>query len=463
MTLHETLARAVADIELASLSPGAREGLHATIVDTVGCMFAAAAEPFADAAVRAASQACGAGNCVVVGRDERLSPAAAAMVNATLGHGYDFDDVHMPSVAHFSTIVIPAALAACELANASGQAFLDAVVAGDEVGGRIGWAACSPAWGGTAVRNSGFFPTSVLGTLAAAAAAAKALSMSAHATGQAIAIAASYASGLACISRGDNSTKRTQAGWAAQAGLSAALLAREGYTGPQAVLETPQGFFEAFTRGHYDAGAIRRPEDGPWICEEMSFKYYPLEYFIHPLVEMAARAKSDPDFSAHSIVRIEATVASRFTTLFEPADRKCSPRDRFEALISAPYCIARALTKRGPGHLFLDDFRGGYAMDETVRSLATRVVFVPDGEVDAVFPLHVAARLKLHFSSGRIWQDAVPDVYGSLQRPLQDGHLVEKFRRNCSALGKERSERLRQTLSRLERQTDASWIRRLRA
>jgi len=463
MTLHETLARTASGIVAADLGAAARQGLRDTIADTLGCMVAAAAEPFADAAVRAALQAYGAGGCAAVGRGERLSAAAAAMVNGTLGHGYDFDDVHMPSVAHFSTVVIPAALAACQLANAGGPAFLDAVAAGDEVGGRLGWAACSPAWGGTSVRNSGFFPTSALGTLAAAAAAARALSLDTHATAQAIAIAASHASGLACISRGDNSTKRTQAGWAAQAGLCAALLAREGYTGPQAVLETPQGYFEAFTRGHYDPRALDRTANAPWICEEMSFKYYPLEYFIHPLVELAGRAKADRDFSVDSIARIEATVASRFVTLFEPAERKTAPRDRFEALISAPYCIARALSRPGTGDLFLDDFREGYVMDEPLRALAAKVAFVPDPAVDAVFPLHVAARLTLRFSSGRAWSASLDDVYGSPQRPLSAAHLEGKFRQNCAALEPAHRDRLWRTLSALDKQTDASWIRLLRA
>lgn len=381
------------------------------------------------------------------------------MLNGTLVHGYDFDDVHLPSVGHLSAATVPAALAACELVDADGPAFLEGVLVGDEVGGRIGWAACSPQWGGSAVRTHGFFPTAVLGTMAAAATTAKVLELDEMKAAQALAIAGSYAAGLAGISRGDNSTKRTQAGWAAQSGLAAAFLAREGFTGPEFVLEAPQGFFQAFTGGHYRPEALQREEDDPWVCEEMSYKYYPLEYIIHPLVEMANDARSAVGHRVGEIMAIEASVTSRFITLFQPKAVKVSPPDRFMALISAPYAIARALTKPGTGHLFIRDFRQDYVLDEHIRELANKVQFVREPTLDAVFPHHVGGVLRVKGAGDAVlWEGRIDDVYGSLQRPLSEAHLLEKFHANCARLGAGRSNALLDTLQELPAAKDASWI-----
>lgn len=158
MSSHEQLASMVVDTRLDDLAPATARALYRTVVDTVGCAAAAATDELAADAVRASAAFGGAGGCVVIGSDLKLAPAAAAMVNATLAHGFDFDDVHLPSVAHFSTLVIPAAMAACEMFGAGGQEFLEAVLVGDEIGGTIGAAARSPESAGSSVRAHGFFP-----------------------------------------------------------------------------------------------------------------------------------------------------------------------------------------------------------------------------------------------------------------------------------------------------------------
>lgn len=462
MAYHHDLARMAVACGLDAIGSDTRKALDITVLDTLGCMAASSPEAFADASLRAQQVNTGDGVCSVVGRAERLTPAGAAFMNATLGHGYDFDDVHLPSVAHFSTIVIPAAMAACELFDADGRTFLEAVMAGDEVGGRIGWAACSTEWNGTAVRNRGFFPTAILGTIAAAAAAAKVARLDEERFAQAIAIACSYAGGLASVSRGDNSTKRTQAGWAAQAGLAAALLAKEGFTGPDSVLETGQGFFEAFTGNTYRPEALRRQADTPWVCEEMSFKWYPLEYIIHPLVEMADRARAGIGERLGAVTRIEASATGRFVTLFTPKATKIAPADPFMALMSAPYCIARALLKPGTGHLFLPDFRENYVCDDATRALASKVEFTTDPSFEAVFPQHVAGALKFFAGDELLWQDRVDDAYGSLHRPMSLAHLTEKFETNCAHLGPDYAAAALETLRDLHRQPDARWVGRLR-
>jgi 2-methylcitrate dehydratase PrpD len=366
--------------------------------------------------------------------------------------------VHLPSLAHLSTIVIPATIAACETFDASGARFLEAVLAGDEVGGRLGWAAYSAEWGGTSIRNRAFFPSAILGTIAAAVATAKVAGLDVDATAQTIAIAANYAAGLASVSRGDNSTKRTQAGWAAQAGLNAALLAREGFTGPRAVLETSQGFFEAFTGNRFNPEALRRLPKDKWICEQMSFKAYPIEYLIHPLVELAAQSRQSVLPRLAEVTRIEASTTARFRTLFEPTATKTAPADAFMAMMSAPYCIARALTKANDGHLWLADFREHYVCDELTKKLARTVTFAPDALFDARFPLHIGGGLRIFCGESVAWEARIDDVYGSPDRPISASHMIDKFHSNCSRLPDARIQLMLATLHDVASAPDARWI-----
>lgn len=462
MSAHRELGRMAAGMQWADLPQSARIALQMTIMDTIGCAAASALETFADATLRMANTAWGGGECSVVGRPERLPPASAALVNATLAHGYDYDDVHLPSIAHFSAITVSVAMAAAEMSGADGPTFLAAVAAGDEVGGRLGWSLCDSKKGGSAVRSRGFFPTSILGTVAAAVTAARCFGLQGEAMAQAIGIAGSHAAGLAAISRGDNSTKRTQAGWAAQAGLAAALLAREGFTGPDAVLETPQGFFDAFSGGEYAADRLMRQPGEPYVCEEMSFKWYPLEYMIHPLVELTHLAKQTLAGRLGEITRIEASTPRRFATLFHPQEAKVAPTDRFLALMSAPYCIARALLKPGEGHLMLSDFREDYVLDAELIALARKVTFVARPELDEVFPLHVSGHLRFLAGDQVLWEGSVGDVYGSPERPLRREHFQAKFASNCMVLGAGRAEEIAPLLDALPRAQDAAWITALR-
>jgi len=462
MALHLELAREAAQLEWCELGAEAAAGLARTVLDTVGCMLGSAPEAFADAALAALGETSGAGVCAVAGRRERLPMAAAAMANGTLAHGYDYDDVHMPSIAHLSAAVVPAAMAAAQSAGADGKTFLAAVAAGDEVAGRLGRALCFPELGGSAVRARGFFPTAILGTIGAAVAAARVARLDVGRMAQAIAIASSYAAGLAAISRGDNSTKRSQAGWAAQCGIQAAWMARHGFTGPDSVLETPQGFFEAYAGGCFREDRLGRSSGDPWVCEEMSFKWYPLEYMIHPLVELAVRSRPIVLPALERVTRIEASVPRRFATLFLPRPGKVRPGDRFMALISAPYCIARSLLHPGSGHLFLDDFREtGYRLDPQIEALAERVEFVENDALDEVFPMHVAGRLRVLAGNDTVWEGALDDVYGSPCRPLSDAHLMEKFRDNCRSLGPARTDALLESLGNIAQAPDAGWVAQL--
>jgi 2-methylcitrate dehydratase PrpD len=459
--LHSKMGEWVSKINWDCLSQTAKDAARDVLVDYIGVAVAASREEVAHAALRVAAASSSGGRCSVIGSPNPLSAPLAAMVNATLGHAFDFDDVYLPGAAHYSTICIPAALALAEQYGASGKAVMAAIVAGNEAAGRIALATRSLT-GGIGIRARGFFPTSAGGTIAGAAASASILNQDAAITAQALGLSMNFSSGLASIGHGDNNSKCLLAGHAAQSGVQAALYAQAGFTCQGNVMESPRGFLNAFAGGRFDADVLERKDHDPWIVESISYKRYPVEYVIHPLVELAIAARSYLGQDLLQIAEIEVSCYSGYA-LFEPASLKVAPPDGYAAVFSAPYCIARALSKEDTGHLTLSDFTEAYVSDSKTKAIASKVRFVPDPAYDRDFPARVGARMKITSIDGaELFVDSLEQPSGTPQRPLAHQQLVEKFNHNTRAWTRARRESVLAMLYHVDESADSKWIRSLR-
>ena len=218
------------------------------VLDTLGCGLAAAATGVGTAARDAADPH--GGPASVIGSLVRGSAAEAALANGALCHALDFDDTHAGAIAHVGTVMVPAGLAAAQVARADGATLVAALVAGSELTIRVG-AATSAGF-----HRRGFHPTSVAGVFGATVAAARLLGLSWAQAANALGIAGSFAGGIFEYLADGSSTKPLHAGWAAHGGVLAAQIARHGGTGPASVLD-----------GRY--GAVRHPQRGPGRPERL--------------------------------------------------------------------------------------------------------------------------------------------------------------------------------------------------
>src|SRR3954463_14639359 len=190
------------------------------------------------------------GSCTVIGHKRTLSTAGAAFVNGTAAHGEDFDDTFEGGPVHAGAVIVPAVLAACERHNPDGSSALLGIAVGVETMCRLSLVAP------TMTHKAGFHPTAVFGAMAAAAGVGAALKLTPRQLVDALGIVGSMAGGIIEYLAEGTWTKRMHAGWAAQSGLRAALLARAGFIGPRTVFEGVHGLFHGFahtTKGDYDA------------------------------------------------------------------------------------------------------------------------------------------------------------------------------------------------------------------
>jgi 2-methylcitrate dehydratase PrpD len=192
----------------------------------------------------------------------RTDPLTAAMINGLAGHIRDFDDAG--AGGHVSAIIVPVTLALAEVQDASGADVLAAMVSGYETAFRINRLVTMSSY------YLGFHSSGTVGTFGAAAAACRLLGLSREQWAMAFGIAGSLASGL--IANFGSMTKPLHTANAARAGILAARLAQEGFTGSAHILEHELGFVRTHTPD-VDAEAALAPLGEPWALETMMYKF----------------------------------------------------------------------------------------------------------------------------------------------------------------------------------------------
>src|SRR5436190_21045983 len=247
ISVAEFLAEKIARTRVSDLPQLLIEKCTDLLVDVAGLCVTARAEPYVQAALAAFQEE---GRCTAIGRAGAMSAAGAAFVNGTAAHGEDFDDTFEGGPVHAGAVIVPAVLAMGERYRIDVKAALEGMAVGIELMCRLGLVAPKM------VHKAGFHPTAVFGAMGAAAAAGKALKLDQKQIVDALGIVGSMASGIIEYLAEGTWTKRMHAGWAAQSGMRAALLARAGFSGPRTVFEGVHGFFHGFantTVGNFDA------------------------------------------------------------------------------------------------------------------------------------------------------------------------------------------------------------------
>jgi 2-methylcitrate dehydratase PrpD len=458
-SLSLALARFSAETTFDRLPPEVVHSVKLRVLDTLGICLAASVQGLGDGVAELVRHWGGREEAGLVARPGRYPAPQAALLNGTLAHSLDFDDTHLPSVLHPSASIVPAVLAIGEACGRSGRETIAAAAVGIEVTVRVGMGGYLPA-AGNVFFERGWHATSICGTLGAAAAGAKLLGLDADGIGHALGIAASMGGGVIEANRAGGTVKRLHCGWAAHAGLTAALLARAGYTGPPTVLEGRFGFYRAFLDGKYDPTPVVAGLGERWEVPGIFFKPYPANHYTHAGIDaaLAIRAKHriDPD----RVRRIDlGAAAPALRTIGEPRQEKTRPRSGYHAQFSGPFTVAAALLGGGGLGVSFADFTDEKARDPARLALAAKVHTFVDEACDRLFPHRFPAVLRIEMNDGTVHEERVMENRGGPGNPLSDDELRRKFALNASqALQAERVERLAEAIFALDRSGDAGTL-----
>jgi 2-methylcitrate dehydratase PrpD len=446
--IAEELASRLGQVSAQKLPSDVVESSRKLILDVVGLIIAARKEDYVEAILATGERN---GGCTALGHEDSFDAYTAALINGTAAHGEDYDDTFEGGPVHSGAVIVPAVLAICERAKLSGERLYKGVGAGVELLCRLSLVAPK------AIHKAGFHPTAVIGAIAAAAGVSTALGLSKSQTVSALGIAGSMASGIIEYLAEGTWTKRMHAGWAAQSGIRAALMARGGFLGPRTVLEGTHGFFHGFAPS-------RAPDFHPlldglgekWILNTIAFKPYACGTMTQPFIDCAIKL-AEEGVVAEDITDILCEVGEGTVhRLWEPLAVKHRPQTPYAAKFSTPYCMALGFIHRKAG---LSQFTDEAIADPRVARLAAKIRYMinPNDEYPKNFTGHLRATLK----DGSVRELRQDHMRGGAHAPLTFAEVEQKFLDNALHGGwtKDKAERLRRFIEKLDREQSLAAIR----
>ena len=367
-----------------------------------------------------------------------------ALVLGTASHALDYDDTDHVNLIHVSSTLLPALLALSARERFDGAALLDVFNAAYEAEDRIG------ALLGRKLTARGWHVSGVIGHLGSALACGLALKLPPAGLAHAMAISATAASGF--IGAFGTMSKPLQLARGAADGLTAAYLARAGFTGAPRLLESDPGFTmpllgEAIT----DWSSVKRDWGRPYAVLRNSFKPHASCLITHPIIDAAMALAERFEATGLAPERI-ARVTCRVNPLAPKVAGHAHPATGLEGKFSVAWCCVAGLIL---GHATPDAFAAGQIGRADLQALLRRIDVATDPAIG-----EQQAQVELLLADGRRFTQAIDMAKGNPANPLTDGELDRKFLLLTeSALGAGAREVLAQ-LRAIERIADVgAWLR----
>jgi 2-methylcitrate dehydratase PrpD len=415
--MSDSISERLADAIARSGEPP-REIVERLLIDVAGLCVAARNTDYVRAALGGWEAS---GGCTAIGHARALDAGGAAFVNGTAAHGEDFDDTFEGGPVHAGAVIVPAVLALAERERLPGLNVLKGIAVGVELTCRASLVAPK------LIHKAGFHPTAVLGAMGAAAGVATALDLPKKQLVDALGIAGSMASGIIEYLAEGTWTKRLHPGWAAQSGIRAVDLARNGFVGPRTVFEGAHGLLHGFARTTSgDWGKLLEGFGSRWVTGSIAFKLYPCGTMTHPYIDCARRLAKRIKFEEIKEVVCEAAEGT-LHRLWEPLAAKQRPPNAYAAKFSQPYCIAAGFVL---GHAGLEAFTEERVADPRLRALAAKVRYEIDP--DNPYPNEYTGHVRVKLKDGTILEERQPHLRGGAHEPLSRADIEDKFRHNCA-------------------------------
>lgn len=406
-TLSLQLAQFIENTTWSDIPANVRHEAKRALVNYFAVSLAGCSDPDVIKAVKLFSRFNAGHQAHVIGRADTFDMLNAASLNAMSANVFDYDDTHIPTILHPTAPVAAALFALAETRPVRGEQLLLAFVLGVEVECRIAMAISPEHY------RRGWHITSTCGVFGAAAAVGKVLGLDALHMVWAFGNASAQASGL--VETLGSAAKSIGIGNAARNGVLSALLAQDGFAGPDQPLEGERGFLNVFGEqprvDEITAGLGER-----WALLANTYKPYPCGVVLNPVIQACLALSQDRHWDLEDIQRIELT---GHALLRQRTDRPdiCLGR---QSQVSAQHAVAVSLAT---GRAGLAEFSDAAVNDQRLRALYGRLHFVDDANYSVG-----SAQVKIVFTSGEVISQTVDAALGSLDAPLSDRFLENKLR-----------------------------------
>lgn len=451
-----TLSRFATQLSVDTLPAAAIAAAKANIFDTLACA-AAGSSAAAISEVRGlAAEWGGEPQASILVFGDKLPAHHAAWVNGAMSHARDYDDTHDAAVLHAGVSVVPAALAAAELAGGvSGADFIAGVAAGLETICRLGMATQ------IGIIESGFIYTPLFGHFAATVAAGRVLKMSVPQMVNALGIAYSQVAGNHQVTRDSALTKRIQPGFAAMSALVSVQMSLRGIRGAQNTFEGADGFLRVYLHDRCDRAALREGLGQRFEFIDLSYKPYPCCRFNHPPISAALALRESINRRVDDIKQVRVGLNHQaYEAVCTPVEVRKAPTTVVQAQFSTPYTVAAALIDGG---VRLEHFAEPSLRRNDLLQLARKVEPYVNADIERQAGRNISpALVEIEMNDGTIHRLRVDSPLGHPSQPMSQADFDAKARDCLRAairpLADDAANQLRAYVERLETLDDMRGI-----
>ncbi len=391
------------------------------LLDSMGCALAAVHNEDMQAMYRFTEKLGGTPEATVIGTGLRTNAPNAALMNCLLTRALDYNDIYWEQDPSHPSDIIGAALAAAQANGKNGRDALVAIMIAYEL--EMRW--CHAAEPG--VREVGWHHatlTQFVSPLVAGRMYDLDIDQMVAATG----ISGSSHFTLGGVVAGHlTNMKNTADPLASQAGVIAAMMAREGYEGPVEVIEGKEGLIEVLNNVEWRPDWLLKGLGDEFMITQCSYKAFPTEALTHQPISAALQVCRENNLVAEEIAEILVETTTRGADILSDPS-KFAPKTKETADHSLPYVIAAAVAD---GNVLPDSFSDEKLKDPRIWDLLGKIKVVADPEIDALFPGVKRARVSITTLEGKTHTAQVDHAKGSPQNPMSDEEIIAKFRANA--------------------------------
>jgi 2-methylcitrate dehydratase len=391
------------------------------IYDSIGCAYGSVGTKDVGAMRDIYTDLGGKEEATVIGFGHRMPAVNATLLNSLMIRALDFNDIYWKEDPSHPSDLIPAALAAGEMMDASMEQVIVAIALAYEFEQRL----CLFATPG--VRERGWHHAT-LTQFVSPIVAGVLMGLDEDQLVHAIGISGSHSHTIGCPTAGKlTMMKNTVDPMAVQAGVFAAMMAKRGYTGTEAVFEGKEGLQHCFGEG-WDEDALLgslpgTPGGRPWKILECSMKAFPTEALTHTHLSACLKTMKENNLEWKQVDKVVVkTIARACDILFDA--QKYRPESRETADHSLPYCLAAAIVD---GKISTASFTDERIQDAAIREVIDRIEGEASMEFEAMFPAKQPSQVTITTKSGEVFTNYLEFPKGDPREPMTQDDMDAKF------------------------------------
>lgn len=392
------------------------------LIDSIGCAFAALDSEDLLAMFRVIEALGGTPEAIIMGYGHRTNAPNAALMNNLLIRALDYNDIYWVQDPSHPSDIIGTAISCAEAQGKSGKDLILAIVIAYEL--MMRW--CHAAEPG--IREVGWHHAS-LTQFVSPLVAGKLYDLDLDEMVAAIGISGSCHFTLGCVVAGHlTNMKNTADPLAAQAGVYAALMAREGYSGPTEVIEGKEGLIEVLSNVTWNTEELTKGLGSDFLITNCSYKAFPTEALTHQPISATINTCQRNNITYKDVKEILVETTTRGADILSDPS-KYKPQTKETADHSLPYVIAVAVVE---GQVLPKSFNEEAIRDPRILEMLPKIKVVADPEIDRLFPRVKRARVTITTQDGKTFADQTDYAKGAPEDPLSNHELEAKFKANLA-------------------------------